>query len=137
MQKKQTLIIGLFCALGFVSIAQAASLKNIDGIYTCSVTDKTLVPSVHTTGKFSLKNTGNVYSVEQLDVNTNQPVANENHIFGLRAGNVLSLAFQNIKDPTQFGSEIMRISQDGKTLQGTFIYWGKFDKKNVEVCKRD
>jgi hypothetical protein len=121
-------------ALTLSTAVFANKLPNIDGMYTCSVNDAAMA-NHHTSGKFSLYKTGNVYHVTQLNAE-NQPITNEYQIFAIRSGNVLSFAYQNIKDPKIFGTEIMHISKDGKKLRGTFAYSNHLDKENSEVCKR-
>ena len=133
MYKKVLLTIALFSSITCATAAQ--NLVSIDGSYDCLVNDLTVSANHHETGKFALKQNGNTYTVTQLNDNV-QPTTNDYNIIALRSGNVLSMAYQNIKDPKIFGSEIMRISKDGRTLYGTFIYWNQSDKVNTEICKR-
>lgn len=133
MCKKILLSVAL---LGTITCATAAqNLVSIDGNYDCLVNDLTVSATHHETGKFALKQNGTTYAVTQLNNNI-QPTTSEYNIIALRSGNVLSMAYQNIQNPKIFGSEIMRISKDGKTLYGTFIYWNQSDKVNTEICKR-
>ncbi|MSP53154.1 MAG: hypothetical protein EXR81_02750 [Gammaproteobacteria bacterium] len=133
MYKKLLFGAALFC--GFSTFANAHNLVDIDGTYMCSVND-TVAKNTHATGRFTLAAQGNIYAVTQLNTDGTQSVPNEYHIFGMRSGNVLSLVYQNVKDANVFGLEQMKISKDGKTLMGTFIYWNQFATKNMEVCKR-
>jgi hypothetical protein len=133
MYKKIVLGAALFC--GLLSTANAKDLVAIDGTYTCVVTDFTKVKNIHASGSFALKQNGSVYTITQLDDNQ-KPIANDYNIFGMRAENVLSLAYQNIKNPKIFGLEQFTISDNGQTLHGTFVYWDHFNKENLEVCKR-
>lgn len=133
MYKKLLFGAALFC--GLTSAVNAQSMMDLDGTYMCSVND-IVAKNTHATGRFSIKQTDNIYAVTQLNADGTQPVPNEYHIFGMRSGNVLSLVYQNVKDANLFGLEQMKISKDGKTLTGTFIYWNQFKQKNSEVCKR-
>ena len=135
MYKKIILGAALFCAISTVGIAQANAPVSIDGSYSCSITDLTQ-SKTPSTGKFALKANGDIYSIIQLNNDGNPAAVNEYHIFGMRSGDVLSLTYQNVKDAKEFGLEVMKISKDGKTLHGSFIYWDQFKKLNYEVCKR-
>jgi hypothetical protein len=132
MYKK--LVFGAALLCGVSSAAQA--MVSIDGTYSCSVTDLTLAQSSHATGRFAIKKNGEIYAISQLNADGTQPVPNEYNIFGIRSENILSLAYQKVNDAKIFGVEQFKISKDGKTLHGTFVYFNQLDKKNSEVCKR-
>lgn len=123
-----SLVLGIFWGGALV----AKPLVDIEGSYQCKGTDPTLTPTEYT-AKMKVVKDGAAYILNQVDLSNGSYFYKQ---VALRHGNVMSMAYQRSDVPTTFGTELITISHDGKTLTGTFIYFNKHEKAGHEVCTR-
>ena len=126
-----TLILGLTCSTTLFAQAPVS----IVGDYVCRGNDPTLSPSAYV-GNIIIKKNGSVYTLNENEPSVDGSAAYFYYQVALRHDNILAMAFQQSTNPKIFGTEIMTISKDGKTLHGTFTYFDIPNKIGKEVCTR-
>ncbi len=121
-------LFGIFLATNLL----AKPLVSIEGNYFCKGNDPTMIPADYT-GQIDIKKVNSAYILNEGAL-TNASFTYKQ--VALREGNILSMAYQPTNDPNTFGVESMIISNDAKTLTGTFVYYAAHKKAGHEVCKR-
>jgi hypothetical protein len=119
--------------LGLLSTTFAADALDITGTYQCTGNDPTFTPSAYTQ-KMIINHQGEAYPiVEEDSAGTVTPYKQ----FGVLTGNILSIAWLSTKPNTNdFGVQVYKVSKNGKTLTGPFIYWDKFNMVGTETCQK-
>src|SRR3989338_6726076 len=130
MFKKSTLVA--LITMGSVALSLNAYADQLSGTYNCSGVDPTFPKTGQYTSTITVTPMGkakNVYQMfEKDDFNHS---SNE---IGVIEGKNLVFAFQQVGNPSTFGTEVLKISNNGKNLDGYYYYWGKFDQKATESC---
>ena len=115
----------------FASIICASASANITGTYSCRGTDLTQNPS-NFTQKMVITQQGDTYQIFETNA---AGVLSPYQQFGIRTGDVLSIAFQSTESKT-FGVQVYKIKDKGKKLIGPFIYEDKFNLQGIETCEK-
>jgi hypothetical protein len=126
-------LLPIIILTGVMSNVFAWGTSDITGTYNCTGNDPTSTPSEFS-GKITILKQGSSYSIQEIDPEATAPALTYQEV-GILNGNILSIAFQQAQT-NSFGIQAYKISHNGKTLTGPFVYWGKFEEKGTETCEK-